>query len=67
MFFDKRGNNKIPPPPYKVPYIHPRNYYQTGQVDNKASNSQSTDKAGSPQSTEKASSSQVTEDSPKIP
>ena len=36
MFFDKRGNNKIPPPPYKVPYIHPRNYYQTGQVDTKA-------------------------------
>ena len=25
MFFDKRGNNKIPPPPYKVAYIHPRN------------------------------------------
>ena len=25
MFFDKRGNNKIPPPPYKVRYIHPRN------------------------------------------
>ena len=22
MFFDKRGNNKIPPLPYKVPYIH---------------------------------------------
>ena len=56
MFFDKRGNNKIPPPPYKVPYIHPRNYYQTRQVDTKA---------GSPQSTEKACSSQVNEDSPK--
>ena len=40
MFFDKRGNNKIPPPPYKVPYIHPRNYYQTGQVDTKAVSSQ---------------------------
>ena len=36
MFFNKRGNNRIPPPPYKVPYIHPRNYYQTGQVDTKA-------------------------------
>ena len=23
------------PPPYKVPYIHPRNYYQTGQVGTK--------------------------------
>ena len=42
MFFDKRGNNKIPPPPYKVPYIHPRNYYQTGQVDTTA---ESTEKA----------------------
>ena len=56
MFFDKRGNNKIPPPPYKVPYIHPRNYYQTGQIDIKA---------GSSQSTEPACSTQVTEDSPK--
>ena len=54
MFFDKRGNNKIPPPPYKVLYIHPRNYYQTGQVDTRAS-----------KSTEKACSTQVTEDSPK--
>ena len=57
MFFDKRGNNKIPPPPYKVPYIHPRNYYQTGQVDTKA---------GSSQSTEKACSSQVIKESPKF-
>ena len=39
MFFHKRGNNKIPPPPYKAPYIHPRNYYQTGQVDTKACSS----------------------------
>ena len=54
MFFDKRGNNKIPPPPYKVPHIHPRNCYQTGQVDTRAS-----------KSTEKACSTQVTEDSPK--
>ena len=54
MFFDKRGNNKIPPPPYKVLYIHPRNYYQTGQVDTRAG-----------KSTEKACSTQVTEDSPK--
>ena len=43
MFFDKRGNNKIPPPTYKVPYIHPRNYYQTGQVDTKAYSSQVTE------------------------
>ena len=59
MFFDKRGNNKIPPPPYRVPYIHPRNYYQTGQA------LVSTEKAGSSQSTEQACSTQVTEDSPK--
>ena len=43
MFFDKRGNNKIPPPPYKVPYIHPRNYYQTRQVDTKACSTQVTE------------------------
>ena len=68
MFFNKRGNNKIPPPPYKVPYIHPRNYYQTGQAlvsTEKASSSQSTEKASSSQSTEKACISQVTENSPK--
>ena len=52
MFFDKRGNNKIPPPPYKVPYIHPRNYYQTGQVDSKTSSSQSMEKACISQTTE---------------
>ena len=60
MFFDKRGNNKIPPPPYKVPYIYPRNYYQTGQVDTTA---ELTDKAISSQSTEKARNSQVAENS----
>ena len=43
MFFNKRGNNKIPPHPYKVPYIHPRNYYQTGQVDIKGCSSQVTE------------------------
>ena len=59
MFFNKRGNNKIPPPPYKVPYIHPRNYHQTGQA------LVSTEKASSPQSTEEACSSPVIEDSPK--
>ena len=32
LFFDKRGNNRIPPPPYKVPRLHPHNYYSTGQV-----------------------------------
>ena len=31
MFFDKRGNTKIPPPPYKVPTLHPRNYFKTSQ------------------------------------
>ena len=31
MFFDKRGNTKIPPPPYTVPKLHPHNYYKTSQ------------------------------------
>ena len=31
MFFDKRGNNQIPPPPYKVPNLHPPNYYKASQ------------------------------------
>ena len=42
MFFDKRGNNRIPPPPYKVPNIHPRNYYKTDHVDDKASSAHAT-------------------------
>ena len=42
LFFDKRGNNRIPPPPYKVPNIHPRNYYKTDHVDDKASSTQAT-------------------------
>ena len=29
MFFDQRGNNRIPPPPYRVPKLHPHNYYKT--------------------------------------
>ena len=29
LFFDKRGNGRIPPPPYKVPNLHPCNYYVT--------------------------------------
>ena len=32
LFFDKRGNNRVPPPPYKVPRLHPCNYYSTSQV-----------------------------------
>ena len=52
MFFDKRGNNKIPPHPYKVPYIHPRNYYQAEQVDAKTGSSQSMEKACISQTTE---------------
>ena len=55
MFFDKRGNNKIPPLPYKIPYIHPRNYYQTGQVELRSSS----------QLTDQACSTPVTKDSPK--
>ena len=31
MFFDKRGNNQIPPTPYKVPNLHPQNYYKASQ------------------------------------
>ena len=30
-FFDKRGNNWIPPSPYKVPELHPQNYYKASQ------------------------------------
>ena len=32
MSFDKRGNNKIPPPPYTVLKLHPHNYYNTSQL-----------------------------------
>ena len=42
MFFDKRGNNKVPPPPYKVPHLHPRNYYQTGNVGDEVTSPQVT-------------------------
>ena len=31
MFFDKRGNNQIPPPPYRVPKLCPQNYYKVSQ------------------------------------
>ena len=37
MFFNKRGNDKIPPPPYRIPKLHPHNYYQADQI--KSSNS----------------------------
>ena len=30
LLFDKRGNDRIPPPPYKVPKLHPYQYYKTG-------------------------------------
>ena len=29
LLFDKRGNDRIPPPPYKVPKLHPHQYYKT--------------------------------------
>ena len=35
IFFDKRGNKRIPPTPYKVPKLHPRNYYKTSQLESK--------------------------------
>ena len=31
MSFDKGGNSQIPPPPYKVPKLHPQNYYKASQ------------------------------------
>ena len=30
LLFDKRGNDRIPPPPYRVPKLHPQQYYKTG-------------------------------------
>ena len=32
MFFDKRGNDRIPPPPYRVPKLHPCNYYKAEEM-----------------------------------
>ena len=32
MFFDKRGNDRIPPPPYRVPKLHPHNYYKAKEM-----------------------------------
>ena len=32
MFFDKRGNDRIPPPPYRVPRLHPHNYYKAKEM-----------------------------------
>ena len=32
MFFDKRGNDRIPPPPYRVPKLHPSNYYKAKEM-----------------------------------
>ena len=32
MFFDKRRNNRVPPPPYRVPKLHPRNYYKAKEM-----------------------------------
>ena len=48
MFFDKRGNNKVPPPPYKVPHLHPRNYYQTGNVGDEVTSPQVTKDSSRP-------------------
>ena len=31
LLFDKRGNDRIPPPPYKVPRLPPHRYYKTGK------------------------------------
>ena len=32
MFFDKRGNDRISPTPYRVPKLHPRNYYKAKEM-----------------------------------
>ena len=32
MFFDKRGNDRIPPPLYRVPKLHPHNYYKAKEM-----------------------------------
>ena len=32
IFFDKRGNDRIPPPPYRVPILHPHNYYKAKEM-----------------------------------
>ena len=32
MFFDKRGNDRIPPPPYRVPKLDPCNYYKAKEM-----------------------------------
>ena len=32
MFFDKRGNDRIHPPPYRVPRLHPHNYYWADNI-----------------------------------
>ena len=33
LSFDKRGNDRIPPPLYKVPNLHPCKYYKTGSSE----------------------------------
>ena len=37
LVFDKRGNDRIPPPPYSVPKLHPQQYYKTGNQAESAS------------------------------
>ena len=37
LVFDKRGNDRIPPPPYRVPKLHPQRYYKTGNHAESAS------------------------------
>ena len=32
MFFDKRGNDRIPPPPYRIPKLHLHNYYKAKEM-----------------------------------
>ena len=32
MFFDKKGNDRIPPPPYRIPKLHPHNYYKAKEM-----------------------------------
>ena len=50
MFFDKRGNNQIPPPPHKVSNLHSHKYYKT---DRSAEMNKQECKAQTSQETEK--------------
>ena len=37
LLFNKRGNDRIPPTPYRVPKLHPQQYYKTDNSAEKCS------------------------------